>query len=359
MAGGERRRRLYQDYTPCTDPRRWRKYTLHRLSFMERHCPPVFEKKECLVPPPDGYKLPIKWPQSKNECWYRNVPYDWIKKQKSNQHWLQKEGEKFLFPGGGTMFPNDGTVRTAIITGCGVASWGGDLLDRGILTVSLAPRDNHEAQVQFALERGIPAILGIFSTQRLPFPSNSFDMAHCSRCLFPWNEFGGIYLLEVHRILQPGGFWVLSGPPVNYENQWRGWNTTIEDQRSDYEKLQELLTSMCFKLYNKKDDIAVWQKLSDNSCYKKLEAPDTYPPKCDDGTEPDSAWYTPIRPCVVAPGPKYKKIALKSLPKWLEGLHTAPERVADVRGGSDGAFNHDGEKWKNRVKHYKKLVPAM
>lgn len=71
-----------------------------------------------------------------------------------------------------------------------VASWGGDLLDRGILTVSLAPRDNHEAQVQFALERGIPAILGVISTQRLPFPSNSFDMAHCSRCLIPWTEFG-------------------------------------------------------------------------------------------------------------------------------------------------------------------------
>ncbi|KAG8375197.1 hypothetical protein BUALT_Bualt10G0075300 [Buddleja alternifolia] len=364
-----------QDYTPCTDPKRWKKYTLHRLSFMERHCPPVFEKKECLVPPPDGYKLPIRWPKSKDECWYRNVPYDWINKQKSNQHWLKKEGEKFLFPGGGTMFPNgvssyvdlmqdlipgmkDGTIRTAIDTGCGVASWGGDLLDRGILTVSLAPRDNHEAQVQFALERGIPAILGIISTQRLPFPSNSFDMAHCSRCLIPWTEFGGIYLLEVHRILRPGGFWVLSGPPVNYENRWRGWNTTIEDQKTDYEKLQELLTSMCFKLYNKKDDIAVWQKLSDNSCYKKLEAPDTYPPKCDDGTEPDAAWYTPIRPCVVAPN-NNKKMALKSLPKWPERLHTAPERVADVRGGSDGAFKHDDSKWKSRVKHYKKLVPAI
>lgn len=68
----------------------------------------------------------------------RNVPYDWINKQKSNQHWLKKEGEKFLFPGGGTMFPNgvseyvdymqdlipgmkDGSVRTAIDTGCGVS----------------------------------------------------------------------------------------------------------------------------------------------------------------------------------------------------------------------------------------------
>lgn len=69
---------------------------------------------------------------------FRNVPYDWINKQKSNQNWLRKQGEKFLFPGGGTMFPKgvsayvdlmqdlipelkDGTVRTAMDTGCGVS----------------------------------------------------------------------------------------------------------------------------------------------------------------------------------------------------------------------------------------------
>ncbi|KAF4391824.1 hypothetical protein F8388_017419, partial [Cannabis sativa] len=375
----------YQDYTPCTDPKKWKKYGVHRLTFMERHCPPAFERKECLIPPPDGYKVPIRWPKSRDECWYRypcgsgsrNVPYDWINKQKSNQNWLRKEGEKFLFPGGGTMFPRgvsdyvdsmqklipemtDGTVRTAIDTGCGVASWGGDLLDRGILTISLAPRDNHEAQVQFALERGIPAILGIISTQRLPFPSNSFDMAHCSRCLIPWTEFGGVYLQEIHRILRPGGFWVLSGPPVNYERRWRGWNTTIEDQRSDYNNLQKLLTAMCFKLYNKKDDIAVWRKASDNSCYNKLSNnADAYPPKCDDSLEPDAAWYTPLRPCIVVPNQKYKRTDLKSVSKWPARLHAAPERVSDVHGGSASTFKHDDDKWRVRAKHYKKLLSSI
>lgn len=366
----------FQDYTPCTDPKRWQKYSKQRLSFFERHCPPVHERKLCLIPPPNGYKVPIRWPQSKDECWYRNVPYDWINKQKSNQHWLVKEGEKFHFPGGGTMFPNgvskyvdlmvdlipgmkDGTVRTAIDTGCGVASWGGDLLDRGILTISLAPRDNHEAQVQFALERGIPAILGIISTQRLPFPSNSFDLAHCSRCLIPWTEFGGIYLLEVHRILRPGGFWVLSGPPINYQHRWRGWETTIDEQKTNFEKLEELLTSMCFKLYDMKDDISVWQKTSDNNCYKKLDNPDAYPPRCDDGTEPDSAWYTPIRSCVVTPIPTLKKLALNTLPKWPERLNTVPERVIQIRRGNAGAVISDTKEWAKRVKHYKKLLPII
>lgn len=152
---------------------------------------------------------------------------------------------------------------------------------------------------------------------------------------------------------------MLSGPPVNYQHRWRGWNTTVEEQKSDYDRLQKLLTSMCFKLYNQKDDIAVWQKSSDISCYDKLAKPDVYPPKCDDSFEPDSAWYTPLRSCVVVPNPKHKKSGLKSLPKWPERLSVAPERISDVHGGSASTFKHDDSKWKVRAKYYKKLVPAI
>eukprot|EP01018_Ginkgo_biloba_P018085 Gb_15434 [translate_table: standard] len=435
------------------EPKRWRKYDQHRLAFRERHCPPISERTECLVPPPEGYKTPIRWPQSRDECWYRNVPYDWINNEKANQNWLKKKGEKFFFPGGGTMFPRgvgeyldlmeelipgmkDGSVRTALDTGCGftkltlevrlghenelvpvemnsitndihvfyVASWGGYLLDRGILALSLAPRDNHEAQVQFALERGVPAMLGIISTQRLPYPSNAFDMAHCSRCLIPWTEFGkirkftvlfpndlwdklthvravvtwscrqqaaacagmskkafvlcGVYLLEIDRVLRPGGFWVLSGPPVNYENHWQGWNTTIEEQKSNFDALKDLLRNMCYKLYNKKDDIVVWQKPLDNHCYDSRD--DTaYPPKCDDSIEPDAAWYVPMRPCIVVGNSLLEHLGVGQIPKWPQRLHVAPERVRTVSRGSEGAFRQDTAKWVQRVKHYKTLLPQL
>ena len=56
--------------------------------------------------------------------------------------------------------------------------------------MSFAPRDTHEAQVQFALERGVPAMLGVMASQRLPYPARAFDMAHCSRCLIPWKDYG-------------------------------------------------------------------------------------------------------------------------------------------------------------------------
>ncbi|GLJ33857.1 hypothetical protein SUGI_0680640 [Cryptomeria japonica] len=80
----------------------------------------------------------------------------------------------------------DYIIRTVLDTKYSVSSWGGDLLNHGIITLSLASRDNHEAQVQFALEWGIPAILGIISIQRPPYPSHAFDMAQCSHCLIPW-----------------------------------------------------------------------------------------------------------------------------------------------------------------------------
>lgn len=78
-----------------------------------------------------------------------------------------------------------------------VGSWGAYLLSRDIITMSFAPRDTHEAQVQFALERGVPALIGILASKRLPYPSSSFDMAHCSRCLIPWSQYG---IFSLHHV---------------------------------------------------------------------------------------------------------------------------------------------------------------
>lgn len=76
-------------------------------------------------------------------------------------------------------------TRVILDVGCGVASFGGYMFERDVLTMSFAPKDEHEAQVQFALERGIPAISAVMGSQRLPFPSRVFDLIHCARCRVP------------------------------------------------------------------------------------------------------------------------------------------------------------------------------
>ncbi|GJS66521.1 probable methyltransferase PMT26 [Tanacetum coccineum] len=76
-------------------------------------------------------------------------------------------------------------VVSVLNVGCGVASFGEYLFDRDVLAMSFAPKDEHEAQVQFALERGIPAISSVLGTQRLPYPAIVFDIVHCARCRVP------------------------------------------------------------------------------------------------------------------------------------------------------------------------------
>ena len=50
--------------------------------------------------------------------------------------------------------------------------------------------------MQFALERGVPSMIGVMGTERIPYPARAFDMAHCSRCLIPWNKFGKVLLFH-------------------------------------------------------------------------------------------------------------------------------------------------------------------
>lgn len=90
--------------------------------------------------------------------------------------------------------------RVVLDVGCGVASFGGFLFERDVLTMSLAPKDEHEAQVQFALERGIPAISAVMGTKRLPYPGRVFDVVHCARCRVPWHIEGTLALTLLVKI---------------------------------------------------------------------------------------------------------------------------------------------------------------
>ncbi|PWA32069.1 S-adenosyl-L-methionine-dependent methyltransferase [Artemisia annua] len=84
-------------------------------------------------------------------------------------------------------------------------------------------------KADFALERGVPSFIGVLGSIKLPFPARSFDMAQCSRRLIPWGENDGTYLMEVDRVLRPGGFWILSGPPINWKTYYQTWKRSKEE----------------------------------------------------------------------------------------------------------------------------------
>ncbi|KAG5558526.1 hypothetical protein RHGRI_008459 [Rhododendron griersonianum] len=364
----------YSEYTPCEDAKRSLKFDRNRLIYRERHCPAKEELLKCRVPAPYGYKNPFKWPASRDLAWYANVPHKELTVEKAVQNWIryQPEGDRFRFPGGGTMFPNgadayiddigklinlkDGSVRTAIDTGCGVASWGAYLLSRNILTVSFAPRDSHEAQVQFALERGVPALIGVLASIRLPYPSMAFDMAHCSRCLIPWGQHGGVYLMEVDRVLRPGGYWILSGPPIRWKKYWKGWQRTKEDLNAEQTSIESVASSLCWNKLVEQGDIAIWQKPINHLHCKANRKITQNPPFCP-AQDPDTAWYIRMDSCLT-PLPEVsgsQEVAGGELAKWPQRLNEVPPRISrgTVEGVTAEVFQEDNELWKRRVSYYK------
>ncbi|KAI3458186.1 hypothetical protein Pfo_014849 [Paulownia fortunei] len=362
----------YSEYTPCEDQERSLKFNRDRLIYRERHCPEKNELLKCRVPAPYGYKNPFKWPLSRDLSWYANVPHKELTVEKAVQNWIRFEGDRFRFPGGGTMFPNgadayiddigklinlkDGSIRTAIDTGCGVASWGAYLLSRNILPMSFAPRDTHEAQVQFALERGVPALIGVIASKRLPYPSRAFDMAHCSRCLIPWGQYDGAYLIEVDRVLRPGGYWILSGPPINWKKHWKGWQRSMDDLHAEQMQIENVTKSLCWKKLVEKDDIAIWQKPANHLKCKKFQKIVKNPPFCP-AQDPDRAWYTNLETCLT-PLPEVsnnEEIAGGQLEKWPKRLNAIPPRVSrgTINGVTPETFQQDLQLWKRRVSYYK------
>lgn len=195
---------------------------------------------------------------------------------------------------------NNGNIRNVLDVGCGVASFGAYLLPHNIIAMSLAPNDVHENQIQFALERGIPATLGVLATKRLPYPSRSFELAHCSRCRIDWLQRGGILLLELDRLLRPGGYFVYSSPEAyasDPENR-RIWNA-----------MYDLLRRMCWRVVAKKEQSVIWAKPISNSCYLKREN-GTLPSLCSTDDDPDATWNVIMKPCISQySASKYKLIA--------------------------------------------------
>ena len=126
----------FTDYTPCQDQSRAMTFPRDNMIYRERHCPPQQEKLHCLIPAPKGYVTPFPWPKSRDYVPFANAPYKSLTVEKAIQNWVQYEGNVFRFPGGGTQFPQgadkyidqlasvlpiaNGTVRTALDTGCGV-----------------------------------------------------------------------------------------------------------------------------------------------------------------------------------------------------------------------------------------------
>ncbi|KAL8142965.1 hypothetical protein V2J09_015997 [Rumex salicifolius] len=359
----------YNEYIPCHNPE-YINELLPSLNLsvreeLERHCPPIEKRLSCLVPPPKDYKIPIQWPTSRDYIWRSNVNHTRLAMVKGGQNWVHEKGQFWWFPGGGTHFkhgadeyiqrlgnmitnhtgdlPSAGVFQVLDV-GCGVASFAGYLLPLDIQTMSFAPKDGHENQIQFALERGIGAMISALSTKQLPYPSRSYDMIHCSRCRVDWHVNDGILLKELDRLLRPNGYFVYSAPPAYRKDK---------DFPVIWDTLMNLTSALCWKLIAREVQTAIWITPGDQSCVQQ-NADQNLLNVCDSTDDSIASWNRPLRNCITLSSVQSDTNRLPPRPERLSFYSTSLRRI----GVSQEQFASDTLFWKHEVEHYWELMNA-
>ena len=100
----------------------------------------------------------------------------------------------------------------------------------------------------------------------------------------------GLYLIEVDRVLRPGGYWILSGPPIHWKKYWRGWDRTQEDLKQEQDAIEDVAKRLCWKKVAEQGDLAIWQKpINHVECIKSRKLYHT--PHICKSDNADAAWY--------------------------------------------------------------------
>ncbi|MFS8028036.1 putative S-adenosyl-L-methionine-dependent methyltransferase [Helianthus anomalus] len=311
----------FVDYTPCHDQMCAMTFPRENMNYRERHCPPENEKFQ-------SYSRPESFPHG---------------------------ADAYIDQLASVIPINNGMVRTALDTGCGVASWGAYLFKKNVTAMSFAPRDSHEAQVQFALERGVPTIIGVLGTIKLPYPFRAFDMANCSRCLIPWCGNSGKYMMEVDRVLRPGGYWVLSGPPINWRANYKSWQRPKDELENEQRNIEETAKLLCWEKNYEKGETAIWRKRVNKSYCQERDSRVTM---CK-SKNADDVWYKEMEACVT-PYPETDNnddVSGGELKPFPERLNDVTPRITSdsVPGISVELFLEDNKLWQKHVNAYKRV----
>ncbi|CAN6484601.1 unnamed protein product [Victoria cruziana] len=158
--------------------------------------------------------------------------------------------------------------------------------------------------------------------------------------------------MEVDRVLRPGGYWVLSGPPINWRVNYEAWQRPKEDLEEEQRKIEEIAELLCWEKTHEKGEIAIWRKKIDSdACREKQGNRQTR--LCQDGNL-DDVWYKKMTACIT---PFPDEVAEGALKKFPERLNAVPPRIASgsVPGITPDLFKEDVKLWRKHVNAYKRI----
>ncbi|KAI5579352.1 hypothetical protein BDE02_08G084200 [Populus trichocarpa] len=363
--------REQENYVPCYNVSANLLTGLKDGEEFDRHCEMSRPRKQCLVRPPKDYKIPLRWPAGKDVIWSGNVKItkdQFLSSGSMTKRLMLLEENQFAFHsedglifdgvkdyshqvaemiglGGDSEFVQAG-VQTVLDIGCGFGSFGAHLVSLKLMSVCIAAYEATGSQVQMALERGLPAMIGNFISRQLPYPSLSFDMIHCAQCGIVWDKKDGMLLIEVDRVLKPGGYFVLTSPASNPHG-----SSLSTKKRSTLTPIDEFTEEICWNLIAQQDETFIWQKTVDVHCYKTRKHGAI--PICNDGHD-SSSYYQPLVSCISgATSNRWIPIQNRS-----SGPHLSSAEL-EIHGVQPEDYFEDSQVWRSALRNYWSLLSPI
>ncbi|XP_042492257.1 probable pectin methyltransferase QUA2 [Macadamia integrifolia] len=332
-------------------------------------------KQTCLVLPPRNYRVPLRWPTGRDVIWSANVKItaqEVLSSGSLTKRMMMLEEDQISFRSDSLMF--DGVedyshqiaemiglrnqsyfiqagVRTVLDIGCGYGSFGAHLFSKQLLTMCIANYEASGSQVQLTLERGLPAMIGSFTSKQLPYPSLSFDMLHCARCGIDWDQKDGIFLVEVDRVLKPGGYFVWTSPITNSHVSLR--NKEIQKK---WKSVLHFAENLCWEMLSQQDETVVWKKTSKRNCYASRKS-GSGPPICSKGHDTESPYYRPLQSCIAGTH-SHRWIPIEARTTWPSRVHLNSTELGSY-GVRSEEFAEDSLNWNSAVRNYWSLLSPL
>ncbi|KAL2519293.1 putative methyltransferase PMT4 [Abeliophyllum distichum] len=358
-----------ENYVPCYNVSANLLAGFQNEEEFDRHCEISRDLKHCLVRPPKDYKIPLTWPTGRDVIWSGNVKLSkdqFLSSGSMTKRLMLLEENQISFRsddgmiidgvkdyshqiaemiglGSDTEFLQAG-VHNVLDIGCGFGSFSSHLLSLKLMALCMATYEPTGSQVQLALERGLPAIIGNFISKQLPFPSLSYDMVHCTQCGIVWDDKEGLFLIEVDRVLRPGGYFVLTSPRSRQQG-----SSTDAKKASVSTPFEEFTQKICWNLLAQQEETFIWQKTADAQCYTSSKKGTL--PLCKG--EDVQSYYQPLPHCVSGTASKrwipIQNRSFGSLSSAeLEGHEVNPED-----------FSEDMEFWRSALRNYWSLLSPL
>ncbi|GFP93346.1 probable pectin methyltransferase qua2 [Phtheirospermum japonicum] len=337
-----------------------------------RHCAPG-SRRNCLVTPPVNYRIPLRWPAGRDVIWFANVnitAQEVLSSGSLTKRMMMLDEDQISFRSVSSMFDvedyshqiagiiglrnvsyfTQAGVRTILDIECGYGSFGAHLSSNQLLTMCLANYEASGSQAQLTLERGLPAMIGSFTSKQLPYPSLSFDMIHCARCHIEWDKKEGIYLIEVDRLLRPGGYFVWTDPLTNSQRSLRN-----KDNLKKWNAVRLLTENLCWEMLPQQDETVVWKKTNEKKCYSTRKSGS--PSLCNKGHDNETPYYRPLQSCIG--GTQSRRWApIEERRKWPSQAKLNSAEL-EIHGVHLEEFAEDAISWTSAVRNYWSLLSPL